>query len=98
MADIGRALTDPSFGGTRGRAIRAVLGWLPIAFGVSWLVGEITGCGRFAATCNVAVDPIVMALEAVVLIVLLLLPTVASTKKEGSGKSKSSQITLDLCF
>ena len=34
---------------TRGRAF---LGWLPIAFGVSWLVGEITGCGRFAATCD----------------------------------------------
>ena len=84
MADIGRALTDPSFGGTRGRAIRAVLGWLPIAFGVSWLVGEITGCGRFAATCNGAVDPIVMALEVAVLIALLLLPIVASIAAMGA--------------
>ncbi len=84
MADIGHALTDPSFGGTRGRAVRAVLGWLPIAFGVSWLVGEITGCGRFSATCNGAVDPIVMALEVVALIALLLLPTVASIAAMGA--------------
>ena len=84
MADIGRALTDPTFGGNRGRAVRAILGWLPIAFGVSWLVGEITGCGRFAATCNGAVDPLVMVVEVVALALLLLLPSVASIAAMGA--------------
>ncbi len=84
MTDIGRALTDPSFGGHRGRVVRAVLGWLPIAFGVSWLVGEITGCGRFAATCDGAADPIAMALEVAVLALLLLQPTVASIAVMGA--------------
>lgn len=84
MADIGRALTDPTFGGNRGRVIRAVLGWLPFAFGFSWLVGEMTGCGRFAATCNGAVDPIVVGLEVVALGLLLLLPTVASIAAMGA--------------
>ena len=36
----------------RGRVARAIIGWLPIAFGIGWLVGEMTGCGRFAATCD----------------------------------------------
>ena len=29
-------------------------GWLPIGAGIAWLAGELTGCGRFTATC---VDP-----------------------------------------
>ena len=51
-ADITHALTDDRFGGSRGRLARALIGWLPIALGLSWLVGEMTGCGRFAATCD----------------------------------------------
>jgi hypothetical protein len=84
LADIGRALTDPTFGGNRGRVIRAILGWLPFAFGVSWLVGEITGCGRFAATCDGAADPLTMVLEVVALALLLLLPRVASIAATGA--------------
>ena len=38
--DLGRALTDPAAGGLRGRALRAVLGWLPIALGLGWLIGR----------------------------------------------------------
>jgi hypothetical protein len=84
LGDIGRALIDPTFGGSRGRIGRAFLGWLPIAFGVSWLVGEITGCGRFAATCTGLADPIVLALQVGALLALLALPVVASVAAMGA--------------
>jgi hypothetical protein len=84
LSDIGRALTDPTFGGGRGRLGRAFLGWLPIAFGASWLVGEITGCGRFAATCTGLADPIVLALQVGALLLLLALPVVASIAAMGA--------------
>ena len=77
-ADFGRALTDVHYGGLRGRVIRAVIGWLPIALGLGWLVGELTGCGRFAATCDDSADPILLGLQLAVLAVLLVLPALAS--------------------
>jgi hypothetical protein len=76
--DLGRALTDPAAGGLRGRAMRAVLGWIPAALGLGWLLGELTGCGRFAATCDPAVGPLTAVGQATVLIVLLLLPEIAA--------------------
>jgi hypothetical protein len=77
-------LTDPTFGGGRGRLARAVLGWLPVAFGTSWLIGEITGCGRFAATCDGATDPIVLILQVAELLLFLALPVVASVAAMGA--------------
>jgi len=76
--DLGRALTDPRSGGMRGRALRAVLGWLPIALGVGWLVGEVSGCGRFAATCDPSVSPLVAVGQGIALAALLLLPEIAA--------------------
>ena len=76
--DIVRALTDERLGGVRGRVARAVIGWLPIAFGIGWAVGELTGCGRFAATCDGSADPLVMILQVAVLALLLVVPVVAS--------------------
>ena len=63
FAEIVRALTDVQYGGWRGRVVRALIGWLPIALGLGWLIGELTGCGRFAATCDGSADPIVLALQ-----------------------------------
>lgn len=76
--DLGRALTDPRSGGVRARVIRAVLGWIPIALGIGWLVGELTGCGRFAATCDPSVAPLTAAGQGIVLAALLLLPEIAA--------------------
>ncbi len=84
IGDIGRAITDPGFGGQRGRIIRALIGWLPIALGVSWLAGEMTGCGRFAATCDGSAEPFVLILEVVALVVLLLVPSVGSIAAMGA--------------
>ena len=78
LANLARALMDPRAGGLRGRAIRAVAGWLPIALGIGWLLGEVTGCGRFAATCNPAIDPLVLVTQGVALVALLISPRLAS--------------------
>ena len=77
-ADITRALTDERYGGIRGRVARAVVGWLPIALGVGWVLGELTGCGRFAATCDGATEPLVLLLQIGVLALLLVVPVLAS--------------------
>ena len=76
--EFGRALTDTGYGGLRGRVVRALIGWLPIALGLGWLVGELTGCGRFSASCDPATDPILLGLQLAILGVLLALPAVAS--------------------
>ncbi len=62
-ADIARAIGDDRIGGVRGRVARAIIGWLPIAFGIGWLLGEVTGCGRFAATCDGSAEPFVLLLQ-----------------------------------
>jgi hypothetical protein len=42
------------------------------------VVGEVTGCGRFAASCDGAVDPFLTLLQVGLLGALLLFPWVAS--------------------
>ncbi len=78
-SDFLRALVDERSGGPRGRIVRAVIGWLPIAFGFSWLVGELTGCGRFAATCDASIDPLVLLVQVALFALLLALPILAAT-------------------
>lgn len=79
VGDIVRALTDDRFGGVRGRLVRAIIGWLPIALGLGWGMGELTGCGRFAASCDGgASEPVLLALQVAAFVVLLLIPAIAS--------------------
>jgi len=78
LANLARALTDPRTGGLRGRVMRAFVGWLPIALGLGWLLGELTGCGRFAATCDPSINPLMLMIQGGALVALLLLPVVAS--------------------
>ncbi len=77
-SDLGRALTDERLGGWRGRVIRAIVGWIPIALGIGWLIGEVTGCGRFAATCEGATGPLLLLAQLAILGVLMLVPVLAS--------------------
>ncbi len=76
--ELGRALIDERTGGTRARIVRAVIGWLPIALGLGWLVGELTGCSRFAAACDGTSQPFLLALQVATLLVLLVVPVLAS--------------------
>jgi uncharacterized membrane protein len=59
------------------RVGRAVVGWAPIALGIGWGAGEISGCGRFSATCEPAVAPATWGVQVAVLVLLMLLPRVA---------------------
>ena len=52
-----RSWLDDDRPGTVGRIARAIVGWAPIALGIGWVGGEISGCGRFAAGCD---DTVVM--------------------------------------
>lgn len=78
IAGLARSLTDPRAGGPRWRVVRAFVGWLPVALGVGWALGEVTGCGRFAATCDPSVGPVILVLQGAALVGLLLSPLLAS--------------------
>ena len=64
-------------GGVAVRVGRAVLGWAPIALGIGWLAGEMTGCGRYSATCDAAAAPVAWFAQVAVLALLLLVPRLA---------------------
>ena len=77
LADIGRALIQgrpPSIGW---RIARAVIGWLPIALAIGWATGEVSGCARYAATCDDGIQPIAWAAQAIALAALLVWPVIA---------------------
>jgi DnaJ domain len=61
----------------RSRLVRGFVAWLPVALGIGWGVGELSGCGRFAATCNPSVAPMSWAVQLGVLALLILLPRIA---------------------
>ena len=56
---------------------RAFVAWAPIALGIGWGLGEISGCGRFVATCDPAVAPVSWVAQIGVLLLLILLPRIA---------------------
>ena len=60
-----------------GRVGRAVVGWAPIALGIGWLAGELSGCGRFSASCDPGVGPMSLVAQVVALAILLLVPRLA---------------------
>ncbi len=66
-----RSWLDDDRPGAVGRVARAVVGWAPIALGVGWLAGEISGCGRFAAGCDDAVASSTWVAQIALLVVLL---------------------------
>jgi curved DNA-binding protein CbpA len=76
--DLGRALTDERTARGRWRFVQALVGWLPILFGLGWLIGEVTGCGRFAASCDGGEGLIAPVVGLLVLGVLLLVPVLAA--------------------
>ncbi|MEA2608064.1 MAG: hypothetical protein QOJ75_307, partial [Chloroflexota bacterium] len=95
-AELARALTDPGSGGLRGRILRAFFGWLPIAFGLGWLFGELTGCGRFAATCDPSVNPLILVIQGAALVALVLVPAAASLAAMASLSLLSAAVAATL--
>ena len=64
--------------GLAGRVGRAVIGWAPLALGIGWLAGELSGCARFSAACDGGVAPLSWLAQLGVLLVLLLVPRLAT--------------------
>ncbi|MCJ7711695.1 MAG: DnaJ domain-containing protein [Chloroflexi bacterium] len=71
------ALTTGAPPSTGWRVARAIIAWLPIGLAIGWASGELTGCGRFSASCDQGTAPIVWLLQVLVFGLLLALPTVA---------------------
>lgn len=72
-----RGWLDDARPGPAARVGRAVAGWAPIALGISWGAGEVSGCGRFSADCDPAVGPASWLVEIGLLLLLLLVPRLA---------------------
>jgi DnaJ domain len=56
---------------------RGFVAWMPVALGIGWGLGELSGCGRFAATCDPSVAPISWVVQLAMLALLILLPRLA---------------------
>ena len=74
--------------GTRGgfpaRIGLALVGWPPIGVAIATIAGEVTGCGRFAATC---VEPFAFGTwlaQLAVIVVLLVVPSLAALSAVGT--------------
>ena len=77
VSDVWRALAfglPPSIGW---RIARAIVAWIPIGLAIGWASGELTGCGRFSASCDPGTAPIVWVLQVLAFVALLALPVVA---------------------
>ena len=66
-----RSWLDDDRPGALGRVGRAVVGWAPIALGIGWVGGEISGCGRFAAGCDDTVATSAWIVQIAALVVLV---------------------------
>jgi hypothetical protein len=67
-----------------GRLAMALAGGVPIALWLAWLLGELTGCGRFAATCEPQVVTAAWLAGFVLVVALVLLPAAAAVLVAGS--------------
>ena len=72
-----RGWIDDDHPGIVGRVARAAVGWAPLALAIGWLSGEMSGCARFAASCDPGVSPVASLVQLVVLAILVLVPAVA---------------------
>jgi hypothetical protein len=84
MAGLRRVLFDGAPPGVPGRFALALAGGGPIALGIAWLLGELTGCGRFAATCQPEVVSFAWVGGLAIVALLALLPSLAAAATVGT--------------
>ncbi len=77
VLDAIRRWIDDRRPGVGARIGRAVIGWAPIALGIGWFAGEMSGCSRFSADCHPAVAPVSWGAQLLVLAVLIAVPRLA---------------------
>jgi hypothetical protein len=91
---IGWAWLGDDHPGLVARIGRALLGWVPIALGLGWMVGEVSGCGRFSAACDPAVTGSTWVIQLAVLGVLLLVPRLAAVAAVGAVAALMAAVPL----
>jgi hypothetical protein len=67
-----------------GRVALALLGWPPIGLATAALVGELTGCARFSASCEESFGLLTWVAQLAILAILLALPRVAAWATVGT--------------
>jgi DnaJ-like protein len=74
----------PLPGGPGRRVAVALLGWPPLGIAIAWLLGEVSGCGRFSAGCVETFAVGTWVAQFAVLGVLLLVPALAAASAVGT--------------
>jgi DnaJ-like protein len=85
LGDLVRLLDPRISRSPGGRLWLALAGGVPIAIWLAWLLGELTGCGRFAATCEPQVVTAAWIAGFVLVVALVLLPAAAAILVAGAG-------------
>lgn len=67
-----------------GRLVLALLGWPPLGVATATLIGESTGCGRFAASCGEVFSPGTWIVQIAIVLLLLAVPRLAAWSAVGS--------------
>jgi DnaJ-like protein len=70
--------------GPGGRIALALVGWPPIGVALATIVGEVTGCGRFAASCVAPLGVGTWLAQLAIIAFLLALPSVAAVAAVGT--------------
>jgi len=70
----------------------ALVGWPPIGVAISTIAGEVTGCGRFAASCVEVFGVGTWLAQVAVFLILLALPTVAALSAVGTLAALAASI------
>ena len=67
------------------RLALALAGGIPVCLWLAWLLGELTGCGRFAASCEPRMVWVAWLAGIVLVGVLVLLPAIAAVLAAGAA-------------
>lgn len=70
----------------------ALVGWPPIGVAISTIAGEVTGCGRFAATCVEVFGVGTWLAQVAVFLILLALPSLAALSAVGTLAALAASI------
>lgn len=79
-------------GGFPARVGLALVGWPPIGVAIATIAGEVTGCGRFAATCVEPFGVGTWLAQLGVIVVLLVLPSLAALSAVGTLAALAASI------
>ncbi len=76
------------------RAILAALAWIPIAIVIAYVGGALTGCGRAAAGCSPAAEPLQALLAAATFAAFLAMPRISWFAAVGSVATLASGLAI----